>query len=55
MAQPQSRTKALMPSMATVRNGSARLVPVKTFATCGTTYVTRKTTIASATSVTMAG
>jgi hypothetical protein len=44
-----------MASMATVRPGNCRLVPAKTPATCGTTEVTRKITMASATRLTMAG
>ena len=37
MAQPQARTKSLMPSMTTVSIGSARLELVNTVAICGTT------------------
>ena len=36
-SQPQLRTKLLMPSIATVRNGNARLLLANTLATCGTT------------------
>ena len=44
-----------MPSMATVRKGSARLELVKTLAICGTTQVTNTVTMITATSDTMAG
>jgi hypothetical protein len=54
-SQPQLRTASLSASMATVNMGRARLEPANTDATWGTTYVTRNSTMTTATRLTMAG
>ena len=55
MSQPQWRISPLSESISTVSQGSWRCWPANTPATWGTTEVSRNTTIASATSDTMAG
>ncbi len=54
-SHPQLRTKSDSHSMMMVSVGSFCLVLANTLTTCGTTYDSRKITMAKATTVTMAG